>query len=407
MRVVGFGDGYGLPQLQRHLPEGALVALVGAEIRPQYFGPLHELADSLGIPFLVQPQRASSNYPQFVAALAALKPDLIMVNSYSMKLHSEVLAIPRRGAVNVHGALLPEYRGSNPTQWALLNNERETGATMHYLDANFDTGDIIAQRRVPIYFEDTWRDIQARIGSAIEDLLAEELPRLWAGAGSRRPQDESRAHYYRRRHPEDGRIDWQDSVLKIYNLIRALVAPHPGAFYFKGPKKVVVDEYRTIPEVVRLKYGEAGRQELKAGKIALKTLEPSTFPGGLEGLKQSRQASEKPAGNQLIRFDPSLQGNDHICFGVQFLAADKIIGLCRLGNIDYTKNTAELGLQLMEGILSTSEIMSELINLLVKFAWEELSLQSIQLDISNQAPDALRIFQEHGFNEAGILRRPL
>ena len=410
LRVVGFGDDYGLPQLQRHLPPGALVALVGAELRPQYFAPLRELADSLGIPFLVQPPRTSPNYPQFPATLAALEPDLIMVNSYSMKLHPDVLAIPRRGGVNVHGALLPEYRGSNPIQWALLNNELETGVTMHYMDANFDTGDIIAQRRVPIFIADTWQDIQARLLTATEDLLAEELPRLLSGTNSRVPQDESRARYYCRRHPEDGRIDWQMSVLQIYNLVRALVKPHPGAFYLEGPQWVVLDEYLALPQIARLKYGSAGGQTLELHQISLRPSQHQDLPALLDPDNWSSPLlnelfNSQADGSVEERFATLLQQNDTALFGIHLLEGQKIIGLGQLSHIDYSDQTTRVKVLFREAANAEFKHIQEALNLLVKYAFEELELQNIYLDVNESDTAIMKVGATLGFGRKAKLAR--
>src|SRR4029078_1712177 len=128
-----------------------------------------------------------------------LAPDLILVNSYSMLLPPEILSIPRFECVNVHGAPLPKYRGSNPIQWAIINNETETGVTMHYMTAEFDAGDIIAQRRVPIGPEDTWLDVRGRVAAATRELLREEIPRVIAQTNNRTAQNESEACSFPRR----------------------------------------------------------------------------------------------------------------------------------------------------------------------------------------------------------------
>jgi methionyl-tRNA formyltransferase len=260
--VVLFGDTVGLPRLLRLLPEGSVRAVVMAGIRPAQREALEALSADAGVPLLVQPRRDDTGHAGFVRSLDALAPDLILVDSYSMLLAPDVLAVARRDALNVHGALLPQYRGANPTQWALLNDERETGVTIHVMSEAFDAGDIVAERRVPIRFTDTWLDIHARIADATEALLAEQLPGILAGAYERRPQDPALARHFRRRTPEDGRIDWDASVLAIYNLVRALVAPNPGASYRDGDETVVVDRYLTISEVAALKYGRAGRRSL-------------------------------------------------------------------------------------------------------------------------------------------------
>jgi len=227
---------------------------VRAAIRPGQEETLTRLCSDAGIPLLVQPRPDAAEYPAFVSDLQGLAPDLVVVDSYSMLLPGDVLDVATAGAFNVHGALLPAYRGANPTQWALLNDERETGVTVHCMTEEFDAGDIVGQRRVPIHFDDTWLDVHARIRQATEELLAEQLPRILHGSYDRRAQDPDAARHFRRRRPEDGRIDWQSSVLAIYNLIRALVAPNPGASYLEGDETVVIDRYLTISEVAALKH---------------------------------------------------------------------------------------------------------------------------------------------------------
>ena len=252
--MLVFGADVGVSQLLRHLPSGIVCGIVAAGIRPSQHRILQEIARKIQLPFLVQPRATSIEYTSFVEQVRRLQPDLILVSSYSMLLRLEVLSIPSCGAVNIHGALLPEYRGANPVQWALLNDETETGVTMHYMNEGFDSGDIIAQRHVPIYFEDTWHEIYARLGIETEGLLSEELPKLLSGTNTRQAQDENRAHHWRRRHPEDGLIDWQQNPRQIYNLIRALVKPLPGAFYINASgNRIVLNEYMAIEEVVALK----------------------------------------------------------------------------------------------------------------------------------------------------------
>jgi methionyl-tRNA formyltransferase len=267
--VVLFGDDVGMPRMLRLLPAGCVRAAVMAAIRPGQRDHLEPLCAAADVQLLVQPRLADPGRASFVRTIERLAPDVILVDSYSMLLPPEVLAIPRRGAFNVHGALLPAYRGANPTQWALLNDERETGVTIHVMTEEFDAGDIVAQRRVPIRFDDTWLDVHARVGAATEELLAEELRGILSGAHQRHRQDPSAARHYRRRHPEDGEINWDDSVLAIYNLIRALVAPNPGAFHRAGGAQVVLDRYHTVSEVAALKYGGSSARRLAANGVEL------------------------------------------------------------------------------------------------------------------------------------------
>jgi len=141
MRLVLFGDDYGLPRLLDLLRGEDIAALVAAAIRPAQHADLAALAGERGVPLLIQPHCEAPDYAAIAARLAGLRPDLFLVNSYSMLLRRDVLAVPRHGAVNLHGGLLPEQRGANPTEWAILRGERRTGASLHWMDDDFDTGD--------------------------------------------------------------------------------------------------------------------------------------------------------------------------------------------------------------------------------------------------------------------------
>lgn len=409
MRILVFGDEYGVPQTIRHLPRGVLVGIAAAEVRPHKHPELRRLADSLRVPLLIQSRNTSPAHPAFIERVRALVPDLILVNSYSMIIHPEVLAIPRLGAVNIHGALLPQYRGANPTQWALLNGEVETGVTMHHMIAEVDAGDIIAQRRVAIYFEDTWRDIQARTASATDAMLAEELPKLLNGMATRQPQDQSRACRYQRRHPEDGRIDWRQSVMHIYNLVRALVKPHPGAFYGDGADKVVLDQYLTIPQVTSLKYGGAGAQMLASRQVSLNPLRVADLPVVFECMDDPQRAlfnsPYKPFDSaDEAWFDTLLKRNDVVIFGIRLLATDTLIGFCHLHGINYTHRTADLYVHLRdiaEGNLGYAE---DATRLLLDFAFRDLTLHRLCSRVLASDHDGVRMYETVGFVREGLLR---
>lgn len=263
--VVAFGDEVGLPRLLRLLPPGLVRAVVRAEVRPAAAPLLEALAEERGVPLLVQLPPADPRSTGLVRALRELSPDLLLVDSYSLRLGPELLDAAALGGLNVHGALLPRHRGANPTQWALIDDDRETGVTVHRMTQSLDEGDILAQARVPIRFTDTWVDVNRRISRSTEALLARELPRILAGDLRGVPQDEAQASYRPRRRPEDGRIDWTARSLDVYNLIRALVAPHPGAFYERGARRVVIDRFVPIGEVAAMKFGPEGRRPSPLG----------------------------------------------------------------------------------------------------------------------------------------------
>jgi methionyl-tRNA formyltransferase len=145
-------------------------------------------------------------------------------------LSSELLALAQRGALNMHGSLLPRYRGRAPVNWAIVHGERETGATLHYMVERADAGDIVDQQAVPILQDDNAREVFSKVTVAAEAVLARSLPGLIAGTAPRRPQPIESGQYFGRRRPEDGRIDWHWPAQRIHNLVRAVAPPFPGAF---------------------------------------------------------------------------------------------------------------------------------------------------------------------------------
>jgi len=173
---------------------------------------------------------ADPNDPAVVDRIRALAPDFLFSFYYRSMLGPELLALPRRGAYNMHGSLLPKYRGRVPVNWAVIEGERETGATLHEMVVKPDAGGIVEQQAVPIGPEDTAAEVFARVTDAAEQVLARALPALIAGTARIRPQDLAQGGYYGGRKPEDGRIDWTRSAQDVHNLVRGVAPPYPGAF---------------------------------------------------------------------------------------------------------------------------------------------------------------------------------
>ena len=168
--------------------------------------------------------------PAFVAGLAALAPDFLFSFYYRRMLPPAVLATARRGAFNLHGSLLPKYRGRVPVNWAVIRGERETGATLHEMVAKPDAGRIAGQEPVPIGANDTAAEVFARVTNAAGRVLARSLPGLLDGSLPLVPQDLSAGSYFGRRTPADGRLDWTRPAREIHDLIRGVAPPYPGAF---------------------------------------------------------------------------------------------------------------------------------------------------------------------------------
>jgi methionyl-tRNA formyltransferase len=185
-------------------------------------------------------QPVNPNDLAFVAAMQALQPDFLFSCYYRHMLQQPLLDLPRLGALNLHGSLLPRYRGRCPVNWVLIHGENETGVTLHYMEAKADRGDIVGFRSVPITFEDTALTLFAKMTAAAQELIREAYPLLRAGTAPRLTQDHARASYYGGRTPADGLIDWRHAAFQIYNLVRAVTQPYPGAFtYFQGRKLFV------------------------------------------------------------------------------------------------------------------------------------------------------------------------
>jgi methionyl-tRNA formyltransferase len=172
---------------------------------------------------------ADPNAPEIRARVRALAPDFLFSFYYRSMLAPALLAEARAGALNMHGSLLPRYRGRAPVNWAVLRGERETGATLHYMAEKPDAGDIVTQMRVPILPDDTAREVFDKVTVAAEIALDGALPGLLAGTAPRRPQDLASGSYFGGRRPEDGIIDWSQDAASIHNLVRAVAPPYPGA----------------------------------------------------------------------------------------------------------------------------------------------------------------------------------
>ncbi len=195
--------------------------------------PVKELALHHGIP-LLQPERARNE--QFIQQLRALQPELIVVAAYGQILPMAILELPRLGCINVHTSLLPKYRGAAPIQWAILNDEPETGVTIMKMDQGLDTGDILTQERTRIEMEDdstTLHDRLARIGA---DLLIRTIPDYVSGRIQPQPQPGEGVTHAPKIRKEDGRLDWNQPARVLWNKVRGLT-PWPGAFtYIEGGK---------------------------------------------------------------------------------------------------------------------------------------------------------------------------
>ena len=203
----------------------------------RWFDSVSELAGSAGIPCITP---VDPNLPAIVEQVRACSPNWIFSFYYRRLLNSELLAIPTRGAYNLHGSLLPRYRGRVPVNWAVLHGERETGMSLHRMVEKPDAGALVGQERVAILPNDTAYVVFQKLICTGEALLLRVMPAMLAGEHAETPLDLAAGCYFGGRRPEDGRIDWSKSAWEIHNLIRAVAPPYPGAFTEVAGRRVEI-----------------------------------------------------------------------------------------------------------------------------------------------------------------------
>ncbi len=212
-----------------------------------WFGSVARLAAERGVEVMT----ANPSGEEWILRIEALAPQYVLSFYYRSLLEERLLAAARWGALNMHGSLLPKYRGRAPINWAILSGESETGATLHYMVRKPDAGPIIDQEKVPIGIDDTALSVSLAVADAAVRLLTRWLPRLAAGPPPARPMDLSQGSYFGGRTPEDGRIDWAWPASRLHNLIRAVAPPFPGAFTELGGRRLLFAGSRWLDERVR------------------------------------------------------------------------------------------------------------------------------------------------------------
>jgi methionyl-tRNA formyltransferase len=232
MRVVFFGTPqFAVPALEAVAAKFDVVLVVAQPDRPKGRGralaapPVKTAAFALGIPVL---QVESPNVPSPLYALRAIRPDLFVVVAYGAILSPELLAVPKLGAINLHGSILPRYRGASPIQAALLDGLTETGATTMWMDQGLDTGDMIATRTLAIDRDETAGEVSARLATMGGALLAETLAAVEAGTAPRTPQPAEGATVTKKIRKDDGRLDFTQPAKRVHDRARAMT-PWPGA----------------------------------------------------------------------------------------------------------------------------------------------------------------------------------
>ncbi len=221
--------------------------------------------------------------------IRSLGPDFIFSFYYRKMIPKEVLDIPKVAALNLHGSLLPRFRGRCPVNWVLIEGEEETGLSLHYMLEKPDAGDLVARKAIPIAFEDTAYTLFLKMAASARELMKEVLPALEQGTFTRTPQT-GPSSYYGGRRPEDGLIDWGKDARALYNLVRATTHPYPGAFTFLDGRKLFI--WRAAPEE-----GESG--EAPGTVVSAVPFLVATGRGRLRILRAQPEGEEETDGDAL------------------------------------------------------------------------------------------------------------
>lgn len=218
---------------------------------------VYDYLNKNSINFYTQYCSTDSKSIEFASNIRNIDLDLIITYSYPMILPKDLIDTASIGGINIHNGLLPEYRGNNVLNWVLVNGEKRAGVTIHWLDEGIDTGDIIGRREIEIDFEDTALSLRSKLIDEGFDLFNILIPQILNDTGPRMRQTSDNACYYRKRTPDDGLIDWDNmSDMEIYNLIRALILPWPGAYYYDSSgEKVVFDKLIDIDKIAEIRNG--------------------------------------------------------------------------------------------------------------------------------------------------------
>ena len=271
-----------------------------------WFQSVAELASEKGIPLYAP---ANINHPLWVAKIKKMNPDFIFSFYYRDMVGKDILGIPAKVCINLHGSLLPKYRGRCPLNWAVINGEKETGVTLHYMTEKPDNGDILAQEKFAIGTNDTAKDVHMNATRAAAKLLKAALPKLRKGTLKAVKQDEKKATYFGGRKPEDGAIDWGKTASEVRNLVRAVTRPYPGAFSFLGEKKYIfwdVSEARGAAKAFPGTVLSVNPLTIACGKGAV-TVNYAQQEGGL--YSSGAQLAEDCKLVEKMTFTSSLRGN--------------------------------------------------------------------------------------------------
>lgn len=201
------------------------------------------------------------NQTSTLTKIEKLNPDLLVLSGFSQILKKPAINLPKLGAINLHGGPLPQYRGASVLNWQIINGETRGGISIIFVDEGIDTGDIIAAKHFPIKSTDTIKDVINKTLKLFPPMLLKVLKQIERGTVKSVPQDKQAGRYWRKRHPEDGLINWEEMTAKqVYDFVRALTKPYPGAFTYLNKKKIHLWQVKPAPYRIKAKPGTLIKQ---------------------------------------------------------------------------------------------------------------------------------------------------
>jgi UDP-4-amino-4-deoxy-L-arabinose formyltransferase/UDP-glucuronic acid dehydrogenase (UDP-4-keto-hexauronic acid decarboxylating) len=263
-----------------------------------WFGSVAEWGKKNQIPVFC-PQNV--NTPEWIEMIRKISPEVIFSFYYRNLLSRDILMIPSVGSFNLHGSMLPAYRGRCPVNWVLVKGEQRTGVTLHYMVEGPDAGDIVGQKEVLIEFEDTAYTLYQKLCVKARELLEELLPLVKKGMGPRVAQNLRQGSYYGGRRPEDGKINWNWPVMQIYNLVRAVTEPYPGAFtHLSEGEKLLI--WWALPEKGSVSKCPVGALEFEKDNVYVRTSD------GRLRLLDIEVGKERMKGQKILEFFKKQEG---------------------------------------------------------------------------------------------------
>lgn len=410
-RILLCGDPEGIKQLLSHIKNSYLCGIVAASIRDQYFEELSKISIKNRLEFIIQPKFSSPEYRSFIGAIRNLKPDLILVNSYSMIIRDDFLSIAKYGGLNIHGASLPRGRGPHPDQWAILNGDNTLGVTLHEISSTVDAGNIVDQINFPLILGDTWVDIRSRLSIATDKLLERNINKIITRSWSSKAQSDKNSTQGSKRYPTDSRFSFCEPIIDIHNKIRALIPPLPPAFCIdQSGKRVEYIKYHSIWALTNLKNVNSFL-DISDERLQLKPIQQDT-----DGILTNCAALESIATLEISYYSTpvsELQSwllwmintrSDAVFFIFFDIVSNNTVGLCSFTHITLKNNSARLDVSFEDQVDFDDRMAEKGIRLALRFACEELKLRKIEVCVESKSSCLVGLFKECGFHVEGELK---